>query len=81
MMVLPLLRGSRRIRLSNIGAMAPRLLNVPDWCRSKCGGRLVRPMRSTPPYLGFGSGAASWNFEPSNSSGTSAARPRVGCSQ
>ena len=40
-MVLPLSRGSRRIRLSNMQPWVPRLLTVPDWCTSKCGGRLV----------------------------------------
>ncbi len=51
----------------------PRLLMVPDWWKSKCGGRMVMPYFSTPPDFGLGSGAASWNFEPSNSIGTPAA--------
>ena len=48
----------------------PRLLMVPDWWKSKCGGRMVMPYFSTPPDFGLGSGAASWNFDPSNSIGT-----------
>src|SRR5215472_5965006 len=39
MMVLPPSRGSCRIRLSNMHPIAPRLKKVPDWWRSKCGGR------------------------------------------
>src|SRR6266436_6753422 len=73
MIVLPLSRGSCRIKLSNKHAMVPRLKMVPDWCRSKCGARLGMPTRSTPPDLGLGSGAASLNFKPSNSAGTAAA--------
>src|SRR5262249_19557917 len=44
---------------------------------SKCGGRLVMPTRSTPPDLGFGSGALSLKLVPSNLSGISAAQPRL----
>ena len=77
MIVLPPSRGSRRIRLSNMTPCEPRLLIVPDWCTSKCGGRIVMPTRSVPPRFGFGSGAASWNFEPSNSIGTRAAQPET----
>src|SRR5258706_11011866 len=73
MMVLPESRGSRRTRLSNMQPWLPRLLMVPDWWKSKCGGRMVMPYLSTPPFLGFGWGAASWNFEPSNSMGTPSA--------
>ena len=72
MMVLPLSRGSCRIRLSNMQPWVPILPTVPDCCMSKCGGRFRMPTRSTPPRFGFGSGAASWNFEPSNSLGISA---------
>src|SRR6188508_1902807 len=35
---------------------------------------MVMPYFSTPPDFGFGSGALSWNFEPSNSMGTPCAR-------
>src|SRR5882672_1916590 len=70
MMVLPLSRGSRRTRLSNMQPWLPRLLMVPDWCMSKCGGREVMAYFITPPGLAFGSAALSWNFEPSNSLGT-----------
>ena len=52
----------------------PRLLIVPDWWKSKCGGRKVMAYFSTPPDLALGSGALSWNFEPSNSLGTPWAR-------
>jgi hypothetical protein len=38
MIVLPLSRGSRRTRLSNMQPWLPRLLIVPDWWKSKCGG-------------------------------------------
>ena len=65
MMVLPLSRGSCRIRLSNMQPWVPMLPTVPDCWKSKCGGRFRMPTRSTPPRFGFGSGAASWNFEPS----------------
>src|SRR5215471_2199265 len=50
----------------------PMLPTVPDCWKSKCGGRFRMPTRSTPPRFGFGSGAASWNLEPSNSFGMSA---------
>ena len=53
--------------------IAARVLIVPDWWMSKCGGRIVTPMRSTPPDFGLGSGALSWNFDPSYSSGISSA--------
>jgi hypothetical protein len=78
MMVLPESRGSRRTRLSNMQPWLPRLLIVPDWWKSKCGGRMVMPYFRTPPDLGLGSGALSWNFEPSNSMGTPCARAGQG---
>ena len=52
----------------------PRLLMVPDWWKSKCGGRLVMPYFSTPPDFALGSAALSWNFEPSYSMGTPCAQ-------
>ena len=54
-------------------AIAASVLIVPDWWTSKCGGRIEMPMRSMPPDFGFGSGALSWNLEPSYWSGMSPA--------
>jgi hypothetical protein len=59
-------------------AWLPRLLIVPDWWKSKCGGREVMAYFRTPPDFGLGSGALSWNLLPSNSLGTPSASAHSG---
>src|SRR6478672_12005343 len=70
--------GSCRIRLSYMQAAAPRTKMVPAWWISKCGARSGMPWRSTPPDLALGSGALSLKAEPSNFSGSGAAKAKEG---
>src|SRR5215510_14673288 len=77
MMVWPLSRGLRRMRLSYMAPCVPILDTVPDWCTSKCAGALRIPYRKTPPRLAVGSGACSLKSGAAHTWGVSPRTPRA----